>query len=114
MFAYLIFISFHAIFIHSNVRFRFPYLRWIIATPEFHHWHHSSEKPAIDKNYAAFIPLYDVIFKSVYMPNHLASVYGTVGYNIPNSFVKQFTWPFKRYVNRMKKRFGNSSDIKKD
>ena len=102
VFAYLIFISIHAIFIHSNVRFRFPYLRWIIATPEFHHWHHSSEKPAIDKNYAAFIPVYDLIFKSVYMPNHLASVYGTVGYKIPNSFVKQFTWPFKRYTKRLK------------
>lgn len=105
VFAYLIFISFHAIFIHSNVRFRFPYLRWLIATPEFHHWHHSSEKPAIDKNYAAFIPLYDVIFKSIYMPNHLASVYGTVGYKIPNSFVKQFTWPFKKYTNKLKSKF---------
>lgn len=104
VFAYLVFISFHAIFIHANVRFRFPYLRWIIATPEFHHWHHSSEKPAIDKNYAAFIPLYDVIFRTMYMPNHLASVYGTVGYKIPNSFVKQFTWPFKKYINRWKNR----------
>lgn len=91
------------------MRFRFPYLRWLIATPEFHHWHHSSEKPAIDKNYAAFIPLYDVIFKSIYMPNHLASVYGTVGYKIPNSFVKQFTWPFKRYVNKLKKRLNKDN-----
>lgn len=107
VFAYLVFISFHAIFIHANVRFRFPYLRWLIATPEFHHWHHSSEKPAIDKNYAAFIPLYDVIFKSIYMPNHLASVYGTVGYKIPNSFIKQFTWPFKKYVTKLKNRFKN-------
>jgi sterol desaturase/sphingolipid hydroxylase (fatty acid hydroxylase superfamily) len=109
VFAYLVFISFHAIFIHSNVRFRFPYLRWLIATPEFHHWHHSSEKPAIDKNYAAFIPIYDVIFKSVYMPNHLASVYGTVGYKIPNSFVKQFTWPFKKYIKRLRQHFDHSS-----
>ena len=110
VFAYLVFISFHAIFIHSNVRFRFPYLRWLIATPEFHHWHHSSEQPAIDKNYAAFIPLYDVIFKSIYMPNHLASVYGTVGYKIPNSFVKQFMWPFKRYVNKLKKRLNKDNE----
>lgn len=105
VFGYLVFISFHAIFIHANVRFRFPYLRWLIATPEFHHWHHSSEKPAIDKNYAAFIPLYDVIFKSIYMPDHLASKYGTVGYNIPNSFVQQFTWPFKKYINKWKNRY---------
>lgn len=75
VFAYLVFISFHAIFIHANVRFRFPYLRYLIATPEFHHWLHSSEKSAIDKNYAAFIPLYDVIFKSVYMPNHFHCIF---------------------------------------
>lgn len=104
VFCYLIFISFHAIFLHSNVRFRFPYIRWLIATPEFHHWHHSSEKPAIDKNYSAFIPLYDKVFKTVYMPNHLASRYGTVGYKIPNSFTKQFVWPFKKYIKKWKNR----------
>ena len=106
VYAYLVFISFHAIFIHANVSFRFPVIRWLIATPEFHHWHHSSEKPAIDKNYAAFIPLYDKLFKTMYLPKHLASQYGTVGYKIPHGVTGQFVWPFKRY---WKKWFGHSS-----
>jgi lathosterol oxidase len=40
---YLVFVSFHAIFIHANVRFDFGRLAWLIATPRFHHWHHSAE-----------------------------------------------------------------------
>lgn len=102
IYAYLIFVSFHAIFIHANVRFRFPVLRWIIATPEFHHWHHSSEDPAIDKNYAAFLPLYDVIFRTTYMPNHLASRYGTVGRYVPEGITGQLTFPFMSLLKRLR------------
>ena len=97
LYAYLVFISFHAIFIHANVRFRFPFLRWVIATPEFHHWHHSSEQAAIDKNYAAFLPIYDWIFRTHYMPDRLASVYGTVAKDVPDGIVKQFLFPFKAW-----------------
>lgn len=100
LYAYLVFVSFHAIFIHANVRFRFPVLRWIIATPEFHHWHHSSEQPAIDKNYAAFLPLYDVIFRTTYLPDHLPSRYGTVGKYVPAGFTGQFAFPFSGLLKK--------------
>ncbi len=96
LYAYLVFVSFHAIFIHANVRFRFPILRWVLATPEFHHWHHSSEEAAIDKNYAGFLPLYDVLFRTMYLPKHLASRYGTVSDNIPAGVVGQFLYPFQK------------------
>lgn len=96
-YAYLVFISFHAIFIHANVRFRFPGFRWILATPEFHHWHHSSEKEALDKNFAAFLPVYDVIFGSAHLPAHLPSKYGTTAETkVPDGFIGQFTYPFKK------------------
>ncbi|ROQ19195.1 sterol desaturase family protein [Gallaecimonas pentaromativorans] len=100
VYAYLVFISFHAIFIHANVRFRFPVLRWLLATPEYHHWHHSSEDEAIDKNYAGFLPIYDVLFGTVFMPKHLASRYGTVSDNIPDGIVGQFLYPFRSWFKR--------------
>ncbi|ARB47034.1 sterol desaturase family protein [Alloalcanivorax xenomutans] len=97
VYAYLVFISFHAIFIHANVRFRFPLLRWVIATPEFHHWHHSSEDEAVDKNYAAFLPLYDKLFGTLHMPDKLAARYGTrASTQVPEGVVQQFTFPFRR------------------
>nr|WP_317199278.1 sterol desaturase family protein [uncultured Psychrobacter sp.] len=95
-YAYLVFISFHAIFIHANVRFRFPYFRWLLATPEFHHWHHSSEKEAWDKNFAAFLPIYDVIFKTAHLPEHLPKKYGTTANTkVPEGFVSQLVYPLQ-------------------
>ncbi|MFP1684062.1 sterol desaturase family protein [Alloalcanivorax sp. C16-1] len=97
VYAYLVFISSHAIFIHANVRFRFPVVRWLIATPEFHHWHHSSEDEAVDKNYAAFLPVYDKLFGTLFMPDRLAARYGTrVSTRVPEGVVRQFSFPFRR------------------
>lgn len=42
---YLDVLTFQAIFIHANVRVTFGPLRWVIATPEFHHWHHARSPP---------------------------------------------------------------------
>jgi sterol desaturase/sphingolipid hydroxylase (fatty acid hydroxylase superfamily) len=102
-YAYLVFISFHAIFIHANVKFRFPGFRWVLATPEFHHWHHSSEKEALDINFAAFLPMYDVLFKTAHMPVHLPTRYGTTAETkVPEGFIGQLTYPFKRRKRKKK------------
>lgn len=92
VYAYLVFVSFHAIFIHANVSFRFPVLRWVIATPEFHHWHHTSQDEGVDINYAGFLPLYDRLFGTVYLPPHLPEKYSTRGQPLPEGFVAQFLY----------------------
>jgi len=38
LFAYLVFVSVRAVFIHANVRFELRWLHWLPATPRFHHW----------------------------------------------------------------------------
>ncbi len=35
-----------AIFQHANVRFSVPVLRWVVNTPEWHHWHHALDAEA--------------------------------------------------------------------
>src|SRR5262249_55665810 len=35
--------------IHANVNVRFGPLRWVLASPEFHHWHHSNHSEARNK-----------------------------------------------------------------
>jgi sterol desaturase/sphingolipid hydroxylase (fatty acid hydroxylase superfamily) len=42
--AYILYIYLHSTFIHANVRFEFGWLKHILATPQFHHWHHGIEK----------------------------------------------------------------------
>jgi len=59
--------TFWGFFIHANVRWRFGPLEWLIATPAFHHWHHTRGEHA-DRNYAAMLPWLDRLFGTYYMP----------------------------------------------
>jgi hypothetical protein len=54
-----------AILQHANVRLTFPILRWVIPTPEWHHWHHALDDEAVNKNFG--LPVVDKIFGTAYM-----------------------------------------------
>jgi sterol desaturase/sphingolipid hydroxylase (fatty acid hydroxylase superfamily) len=96
LYAYLALLSFHAVFIHANVRWRFPYLRWVITTPEYHHWHHTSDEEGIDKNFVSFLPLWDVLFGTAHQPDYWPKRYGTVNFQPPETYLGQLLYPFKR------------------
>ena len=89
--AYLGLTLLQAIFIHANVRFRFGPLRWITATPEFHHWHHALAPTTT--NFAGNLPLLDVVFGTCHLPGHMPPAYG-MGEAAPNGYVAQLKWPF--------------------
>ena len=69
-------------FIHSNVRWRFGRLEWILSSPAFHHWHHTNDGPEVlNRNYAAMLPWVDKCFGTFYLPKKQWPVkYGT---NLP-------------------------------
>jgi len=94
--AYVIIAAFQAVFVHANVGLRFGFLRYLFVTPQFHHWHHSKDKPAIDTNYAVHLPLWDKLFGTFHLPgDHWPKEYGTV-HPLPKSIVGQFAYPFRR------------------
>jgi sterol desaturase/sphingolipid hydroxylase (fatty acid hydroxylase superfamily) len=43
-------------------------LRWLLASPEFHHWHHSNHREARNKNFAGQVPVLDYIFGTLHLP----------------------------------------------
>jgi sterol desaturase/sphingolipid hydroxylase (fatty acid hydroxylase superfamily) len=91
--AYLIFSTILPIFNHANTRLRFPILRLIIATPEFHHWHHSNDLAACNKNFSGS-PLVDYLFGTCYLPrDKTPETYG-VDEVIPNSYWQHLAFPF--------------------
>lgn len=96
LYAYLAFVSIHAVYIHANVRWRWPVLRWVIATPEYHHWHHSSEDEGLDRNFAGFLPLWDVVFRTAHLPGRWPQRYGTVHFQPPEDYLGQLLYPFRR------------------
>ena len=95
--AYLVFVSFHAVFIHANVRFDLRHFeRWIV-TPRFHHWHHARERAAIDKNFAVHLPWIDRLFGTAYEPaGQWPERYGIEGDPVPGDLLPQTVWPFTR------------------
>jgi sterol desaturase/sphingolipid hydroxylase (fatty acid hydroxylase superfamily) len=97
LYTYLVVVSAQATFIHANVRFGFGPLRWLIATPQFHHWHHADEVQAIDKNFAVHLPIIDAVFGTMYLPDRWPRGYGLAdGVAVPNGYLRQFGWPFTR------------------
>jgi len=58
----------HAFLLHSNVRLDFGPLKWVLASPQFHHWHHANERAAYDKNFAGQLSLLDAMFGTLHLP----------------------------------------------
>lgn len=54
---------------HSNVRLRHGLLSHVIATAEFHRWHHSSSREYGEKNYASFLSIWDHLFGTYRTPS---------------------------------------------
>jgi sterol desaturase/sphingolipid hydroxylase (fatty acid hydroxylase superfamily) len=78
-------------FIHSNLRWRLGPLEWLVATPAFHHWHHTLREPR-DRNYASMLPWMDRLFGTYYLPRQWPSAYGT-DTKLPDSLVQQLVYP---------------------
>jgi sterol desaturase/sphingolipid hydroxylase (fatty acid hydroxylase superfamily) len=92
------------LFIHANVRWTFPGLRWLIVTPAFHHWHHSADEADYDKNFAAQWPVMDVIFGTLHFPKHQWPVaYGLSrdADEVPSGYIRRLLWPMSLVEHRV-------------
>jgi lathosterol oxidase len=97
VYAYLVFVSFHAVFIHANVRWRFRAIDWLLVTPRYHHWHHAAHAEAVDRNFAVHLPMIDRLFGTAYLPHdRWPAVYGIAGHPVPEGYLAQTAYPFAR------------------
>jgi sterol desaturase/sphingolipid hydroxylase (fatty acid hydroxylase superfamily) len=86
----------HSVLLHSNVKLPLQIIEGFIATPAFHHWHHSNERNAWDRNFAGQISFLDRLFGTAYMPkNETPGCYG-VDDPVPKTFLGQLAYPFSR------------------
>jgi sterol desaturase/sphingolipid hydroxylase (fatty acid hydroxylase superfamily) len=92
--AFLVFAGFQALFVHANVRVPFGPLRYVVATPQFHHWHHAAEPDAYDSNFAGELPVLDAVFGTLRMPGHWPERYG-IEERAPGAYLHQLAWPFR-------------------
>jgi sterol desaturase/sphingolipid hydroxylase (fatty acid hydroxylase superfamily) len=86
---------FQGLFVHANVRLNAGWLTWIVATPEFHHWHHADEPAAYNSNYAGQVPLVDRFFGTLHLPRPAWPTRYGCGESAPEGYLAQLAWPFR-------------------
>jgi len=96
---YVFLVAAQATFIHANVRWRFRPLRRVVATPAFHHWHHSADREAVDRNFSVHTPIWDLLFGTYYLPDRWPTRYGiSRGRGVPEGWLGQLVDPIRRHA----------------
>jgi sterol desaturase/sphingolipid hydroxylase (fatty acid hydroxylase superfamily) len=92
---YIVIVAIQAVLAHANTRINFGFLKYVFVTPQYHHWHHSDDPKAYDKNFAIHFPFIDMIFGTYYpMKDTWPEGTGLGNAKFPKGFVKQFVFPF--------------------
>jgi sterol desaturase/sphingolipid hydroxylase (fatty acid hydroxylase superfamily) len=81
--------------VHANIRVPYGPLRWVVVSPEFHHWHHGAQRDAYDKNYASLVAVWDVLFGTIHLPRgERPDRYG-IDERVPAGYVQRLVHPFR-------------------
>jgi sterol desaturase/sphingolipid hydroxylase (fatty acid hydroxylase superfamily) len=92
-----IFNTAYSAMVHANLNWTFGPLRYVLASPVFHRWHHTTQEAGLDKNFASTFPLLDLIFGTYYMPaGKLPKQFGTGAAEFPEDFLGQLLYPLRR------------------
>jgi sterol desaturase/sphingolipid hydroxylase (fatty acid hydroxylase superfamily) len=87
---------FQSLLLHANIRLSFGPLDRLIVSPDFHHWHHSRDREAWDRNYAAQLSVWDFLFGSAYLPRGKKAESFGIGEQLPQRYGAQLLYPFRR------------------
>ena len=87
--------SFVGLMAHCNVEMRCGFISYIFNTPELHRWHHSRNIREGNKNYAAAIMLWDMLFGTwFHQPKRRPPADIGINEYMPPKFIDQLIWPF--------------------
>lgn len=95
--AYIPLLTLYAIMLHANVDWNFGKLRFVLASPIYHRWHHASEQEGLNKNFSGMFPWIDAVFGTIYLPkDRRPMVFGVAGEAVPDNLLKQLAYPFRK------------------
>jgi len=92
------FLFFFNTWLHANVSWRFGWIRYLIATPAFHRWHHAEETAPRACNFAGVLPLWDLVFGTFHLPDQAPRAFGPGATEVPDGLVRQLAFPFVRWL----------------
>jgi sterol desaturase/sphingolipid hydroxylase (fatty acid hydroxylase superfamily) len=89
-----------AAFVHANVNWSFGPLKYIIATPVFHRWHHGPINDGGSSNFAPTFSFFDLMFGTFHMPEgRLPQDFGLDDHHFPQTYVGQLVYPFAKQTD---------------
>jgi sterol desaturase/sphingolipid hydroxylase (fatty acid hydroxylase superfamily) len=84
-------------FVHSNLNLNLGPIEYVVATPRFHRIHHSIEPHHVNRNFATFFPIFDLIFGTAHMPRKGEFPRtGIAGTPEPSTPLQQVMMPFAK------------------
>jgi sterol desaturase/sphingolipid hydroxylase (fatty acid hydroxylase superfamily) len=90
------YLVFFVIMLHSNLRWDFGPLKWVIVSPRYHRWHHTKDEEGLDKNFAGLFPIWDVLFGTAHFPPREPERFGVNHDPPPETLWGQLLYPFRR------------------
>jgi len=99
----------HQYYIHSKLDWGHGFLRYFIASPRFHRWHHVNTPEAYDKNFAEVFPFWDKIFGTYYCPGPAYDMKTGIPENPGDNFLKLIAYPFTEWIQMAKGKLSKRS-----
>jgi sterol desaturase/sphingolipid hydroxylase (fatty acid hydroxylase superfamily) len=92
------FTTFHSAFVHANLNWTLGPFKYVLATPVFHRWHHTSLEEGGNTNFASTFPLWDIMFGTFRLPeSRLPDNYGIDDQpSFPSEIAGQMAYPFRK------------------
>jgi sterol desaturase/sphingolipid hydroxylase (fatty acid hydroxylase superfamily) len=79
---------------HSDLDWTYGRVGRLVVSPHFHRIHHSSDRRDFDKNFGSFFSIWDRLFGTFSARDTRPEAYGVPAMAVPESFVRQFFFPF--------------------
>ena len=89
----------YALLLHTRLPWRYGPLRYVVASPAFHRWHHARDVPGEGCNFAGLLSLWDVLFGTFYLPEALPEAVGVRGEAPPERLLAQLLWPLQLRIH---------------
>jgi sterol desaturase/sphingolipid hydroxylase (fatty acid hydroxylase superfamily) len=95
-YAYVVIVALQAVSAHANTRLPFGPFKYLLVTPQYHHWHHSDDPELYEKNFAIHFPLIDTFFGTYHLPgDEWPETMGLGEERFPKGYLRQLVYPFR-------------------
>jgi sterol desaturase/sphingolipid hydroxylase (fatty acid hydroxylase superfamily) len=99
----------HNMYVHMDLPFTHGPLKYLIASPVYHRWHHADVPEAYGKNLANIMPIYDVIFGTYYCPGPVNAPLGALKAGLEDrNPILIWIYPFQQWGRLIRRALGKA------